>query len=103
MRYKELDHAFYVSKEWLALRKEILKLDKYECQMCKQKGYYKRANHVHHVNTVKDHPELALSKTYLDKDGQVQRNLISLCKLCHEKVHNHRQKDPPKPLTEERW
>ena len=96
-------HAFYISTAWLKLRAEVLAEDKYECQMCKARGYYTRANHVHHVNYVKIHPELALSKHYNDDDGNIKRNLISLCHNCHEEIHGHRQKEKPEPLTKERW
>lgn len=76
--------------------------DKHECQMCKAKGKYKKATHVHHVNYVKIHPELALSKFYVDDNGAKKRNLISLCHDCHELTHGYRQ-DPKECLTEERW
>ena len=100
-------HKFYVSPEWRRLRREVLAADKGECQICKAKGFYKPANHVHHVNYVRKHPELALSKTYVDDDGNVKRNLVSVCKECHETVchperlpyHGKKQK----PLTAERW
>jgi len=100
-------HAFYVSPEWRRLRREVLAEDKGECQICKAKGRYKPASHVHHVNYLRKHPELALSKTYRDDDGILKRNLISVCKECHETVC-HPARLPyhgtkPKPLTEERW
>ena len=52
-------HAFYTSTIWLKLRAEVLEEDKHECQHCRARGFYKRANHVHHVNYIKKHPELA--------------------------------------------
>ena len=52
-----------------------------------------------------EHPELAYSKTYIDSNGQEQRNLILLCSQCHEAVHaNDRHK--PREIgfkNEERW
>ncbi len=96
-------HAFYTCGAWIRLRAEVLNDDKTECQMCKAKGRYKKANHVHHVNYVRKHPELALSKTYVDDAGQTKRNLISVCKACHEELHDHRQKEKKEPLTPERW
>lgn len=96
-------HAFYTSSEWLRLRREVLEEDKYECQQCKTRGYYARAATVHHVRHVKKYPHLALSKTYVDRERKVKRQLISLCHACHERVHEYRQKEKPKPLTEERW
>ncbi len=96
-------NPFYDQPEWRRLRKEVLATDKYECQVCKQHGKYKRATHVHHVNYLEKHPELALSKYYKDDDGSVKRNLISLCHNCHEEIHDHRIKEKSEPLTPERW
>ena len=95
-------HAFYVSGEWIRLRADVLQEYKGECQHCKDKGYYTKANTVHHVQYVRKHPRLALSKTYI-YEGKERRNLIPLCHNCHEEVHGYRQKKEKKPLTEERW
>jgi len=96
-------HEFYRSSAWERLRAEVLAEYKYECQHCKARGYYTKANTVHHVRHVKRYPELALSKTYTDGQGYEQQNLVPLCHACHEQAHDHRQKEKPKPLTKERW
>ena len=99
-------HPFYVTAEWRALSAEILKQDRHECQICKAKGRYRRADLVHHVNHVKRRPELALDIYYTDADGERKRNLISVCKCCHENVcHPERMRRPAAPrfTTEERW
>lgn len=97
-------HPFYISSEWLSLRVDVLDEDKNECQRCKERGVYKKANTVHHVNYVKLHPELALDKYYIDQNGEKKRNLVSLCHDCHEREHGYRIKcKMKKPLTEERW
>ena len=93
----------YESKEWRRLRKVVLADDKGECQHCKAKGYYTKANHVHHINYVRMHPELALDMFYKDDDGNVKRQLISLCHLCHEHIHEWIVKEKEEPLTQERW
>ena len=95
-------HAFYVSTYWLNLRTDVLDEYKHECQHCKAKGFYTKANHVHHVQYVKKHPRDALSKVYIFQ-GKVRQNLIPLCHNCHEIVHGYRQKEKEKPLTIERW
>lgn len=95
-------HSFYNSQQWKQLRKQVLQLDRYECQLCKKHGKYTRATTVHHVNYVKKHPELALEIYYLWQ-GKRKRNLLSLCHDCHEEVHGHRKKSLAEPLTEERW
>ena len=53
--------AFYHWAAWERLRDEVLRLDNYECQLCKARGKHRRAVVVHHVQHVKDRPDLALS------------------------------------------
>lgn len=93
---------FYNSKEWRHLRIEVLIEYKYECQICKAKGYYTRATTVHHVQYVRKHPRFALSKVYIFQ-GTVYVNLIPLCHKCHEEIHGYRQKEKKEALTQERW
>ena len=95
-------HDFYVSVYWERLRREVLADDKYECQWCKARGFYAKANTVHHVQFIRKHTNLALSKTYMFQ-GKEHRNLISLCHACHEAAHGYRQIEKPAPLTPERW
>ena len=101
MRYKP--NPFYVSPEWRRLRKQVLASDRGECLDCRRRGYYNKANTVHHVMHLDKHPELALSVEYVDSDGQTQRNLVSLCHECHEARHGYRRKDGGHPLTKEWW
>lgn len=93
---------FYNSKYWRKLRREVLEEFKQECQDCKAKGFYKKADTVHHVQFVRKHPRLALSKTYIFQ-GKEYINLVPLCHNCHEARHGYRQKEKKEPLTEERW
>ena len=74
-------HAFYISHAWLHLRKEVLREQHGECQLCKAKGLYVPATTVHHVRTVRQAPWLALDKN----------NLLCLCDECHYNIH-HRKK-----------
>ena len=101
-------HPFYVTPEWRALSADVLRLDRHECQLHKARGKFARAVMVHHVNHVKRRPELALDMYYTDADGNRKRNLISVCKACHENVcHPERLarkcKKQPVFVTEERW
>lgn len=94
---------FYFWPEWERLRLEVLRFDHYECQRCKERGRYRKANIVHHVKHLKDRPDLALS-LYDDDTGE--RQLVSVCKTCHEDLHpeSKRQYTPKKtPVTIERW
>jgi 5-methylcytosine-specific restriction endonuclease McrA len=60
-------------------------MDNHECQICKRKGRYRRADIVHHVKHLKDRPDLALSIW----DGE-ERQLVSVCRQCHEDLHPER-------------
>lgn len=97
------ENIWYNSAAWEATRQKVLRFDHYECQNCKAKGRYKRAQIVHHVKHLKDRPELAL-RLYDPDTGE--RQLISVCKRCHEQLHPESQKQyrtANKPVTEERW
>ena len=82
---------FYKSKEWRNLKDEVLKEQHYECQICKKQGIITKADTVHHNQFVTKHPSLALSKLYYYK-GKQYRNLISVCRACHNKLHPEKHK-----------
>lgn len=94
-------HRFYCRNEWQEVRKKVLKLDHHECQKCKVRGKYTRAEVVHHVHHLKEYPEMALD--IFDKDGK--RNLISLCSSCHDEEHPEKRQgcQHKEPITKERW
>lgn len=84
--------AFYNSSAWKHKRMQILDRDHYECQDCRKRikdaaasgtqliGRDRkiwRAEEVHHIQELKEHPELGL-----DDD-----NLVSLCTQCHNLRH----------------
>lgn len=98
-------YRFYKTEEWLELRHAILQEHHHECAWCKRKepAVYTKACHVHHINEVKDRPELALSRTYRDTDG-AHDNLVPLCMMCHNEAHGRVMKNKPKQqLNEEKW
>ena len=94
---------FYTWPEWLQTRQQVLRLDQYECQHCKEQGRHSAAKIVHHVKHLKERPDLALS--VWDPDTG-ERQLVSLCKRCHEEQHPESQRQFARrrpPLTSERW
>lgn len=96
-------HKFYTSRRWVNLRRQVLTEYKSECQICKTKGKYEKATHVHHVQFVKKHPHLALSRTY-EYDGQTYNNLLPVCHNCHEEYcHPERHRKKKEVVTIERW
>lgn len=95
------EYQFYSWSCWLRTRAEVLKMDHYECQRCKARGRYSKAVLVHHVKHLKDRPDLALSIW----DGE-ERQLVSVCKKCHEELHPESQRQffpKESPVTAERW
>nr|DAH74360.1 MAG TPA: HNH endonuclease bacteriophage, HNH Endonuclease, DNA.52A [Caudoviricetes sp.] len=95
------EHEFYSWTEWRKLRRDVLSMDNHECQECKRRGVYSRASIVHHVQHLRDRPDLALS-VY---DGS-RRQLEAVCKRCHEALHPESQRQympTAPPLTAERW
>lgn len=95
-------YRFYKSKEWIELKEQILKEAHYECEWCKMKGKISKAVTVHHVQFVKKHPELALSRYYTYK-GILYKNLIPLCHDCHDKAHERMKYKKKQQVNEERW
>lgn len=107
---------FYKCKDWINLKSQILKEAHYECAICREQGKITRydinskgerqlISTVHHVQHVRKHPELALSRTYTYK-GQIYDNLIPVCKSCHNKLHPEKRKiksSQEKFTNEERW
>ena len=100
---------FYSWKDWKRLAATVkTRIDRGECQKCKARGKYAPAAVVHHVKHLSDRPDLALS--IYDPETK-ERQLISLCRACHELEHPERlrqqqtqaQGAAAKPLTEERW
>jgi 5-methylcytosine-specific restriction endonuclease McrA len=98
-------HRFYIWSHWLKIRQHVLNMDKGECQICKQNYHrFKRADTVHHVNHFKQRPDLALEIYYTDPATHEQkRNLISVCRECHEALHERRTNENSTALTIERW
>lgn len=100
------EHLFYCSRDWQRKRRKILRQDRFECQICKARGKYRKAVLVHHVQHLKDRPDLAMSDTYIDGSGSEHRQLISVCKECHETVchpERMRQNRAKTFSQEERW
>lgn len=100
------EHLFYVSGAWQRKRLEVLEADRWECQVHRERGRYRRAELVHHVIHLRDRPELGLEDFYVDEDGVEHRQLVSVCRECHETVcHPERMRKVGREglVLEERW
>lgn len=97
-------NGFYDWADWERTRAAVLALDNHECQLCKARHRYRKAILVHHVKHLTDRPDLALS--VFDPDTG-ERQLVSLCRACHEEQHPERRRgcfcSCSEPLTVERW
>ena len=108
---------FYKHPEWIKLKNQILAENHCECAECKRRGKVTRydtdaagnkklISTVHHVCHVRDHPELAMSRTYKNyQTGRTEPNLIPVCKACHNQLHpeKHKTKSKNKFTNIERW
>ena len=100
--------AFYDSYAWRKMRAQILRLDHNECVLCRNREHkHTPAVLVHHVWHLDEYPQYGLMPYVRDPaTGELRRNLISVCKSCHENVcHPERMPRPERapPLTPERW
>ena len=77
---------FYKDWYWRTEALKIIKEFHNECQLCKAEHKLTRATLVHHVKHLRDHPELAYSRTYTDNAGE-HIQLLPLCHDCHERIH----------------
>jgi 5-methylcytosine-specific restriction protein A len=102
---------FYDSAAWKHKRLQILVRDHYECQDCRKRlndavaagktlngkdRMIRRAEEVHHIQELKEHPELALEDD----------NLVSLCISCHNLRHGRAPKKFKRKrilASKERW
>lgn len=97
------ENVWYNSGDWAAVKSAVKKIDHYDCLICKAMGRRRAARIVHHVKHLRDRPDLALS--IYDPDTGV-RQLISVCKDCHEMLHPEAQRQyrpHAAPVTPERW
>ena len=93
---------FYKSSEFRSLRRKVLEQHHYECYNCRARGKIVKAQEVHHVFKVREYPQYALSE-FVEIDGELKRNLIPLCRDCHNKEHRRLNHKPRATLNEERW
>ena len=70
--YKEFKQDYLKTPQWNTLRKSILKRDNYTCQACTTTGVPLEVHHISYQNFMEE------------KDT----DLISLCRDCHQGVHN---------------
>ena len=100
---------FYKGRPWRRIRMRVLREFHGECQIClKKPGHpHVKATIVHHVYHLEDYPEWGLSEYVSDpKTGDRRRNLLPVCKDCHETVCHPdrlRKAEYIVPLTTERW
>ena len=80
--YRMTTKEFYKLGKWINKRLRILRRDEYSCQECKRYGKSEEASHVHHIIPLDWCLVFDLIKAMDNK------NLISLCKKCHDKMHD---------------
>src|SRR5699024_2424482 len=78
--------GFNKSTAWQKARKIALVRDNYLCQSCLSNKRIKKADVVHHIKELRDHPELSLTLS----------NLVSWCHTCHNRHHKPKAESEPK-------
>ena len=73
----------YNSKRWRKTRKWKFVCDPL-CEMCKKEGRITPAEDIHHVISFMSTDNLE----YRERLAYDYDNLMSLCKKCHQKIHN---------------
>lgn len=74
---REFSKQFYASAKWKRIRNYILIRDQYKCQRCGDTGFLE-VHHKIHLSPDNIHdPKIALD----------EKNLVTLCRDCHFKVH----------------
>lgn len=93
---KEFSESFYKSTDWEKCRRSYLKSVGGLCERCKEQGRITPAKIVHHKiflnpNNIND-PTVTLN----------WKNLVAVCKQCHEDIHEHcGRKQPKRYLVDE--
>lgn len=64
--------AYIKSPQWQILRKQVLKRDQYTCQGCGINGV---PLEVHHI-------------TYINYESEQLSDLVSVCRDCHQAIHD---------------
>lgn len=100
-------NPFYDSEAWRRLRREVMRDDHNECQICRARHKHSVGVIVHHVFHLGVYPQWGLSKYVKDPgSGEEVRNLITVCRECHETVchpERMRKSEHKRPITAERW
>lgn len=74
---KDFAKAFYNSKQWKGIRENILMRDQYLCRYCGNPA--EEVHHIVHLTAENiGNPEVAVS----------EKNLVSLCRDCHCRIHD---------------
>lgn len=85
---------FYNSKAWRRLSHRVIREEHGECRLCRSEHRLTRAVLVHHIQPLREHPELAYERS----------NLMPLCHDCHERLHERGIYTAPSGYTnEEKW
>ena len=82
-RYVSDRRRIYNSERWRRLR-AIKFADQPLCEMCQAKGIIRVAEDIHHIKSFMT----AETKQEMYKLAYEYDNLMSLCKQCHQSIHN---------------
>lgn len=81
-------YRFYKTKEWRALRDEVMSDHHWECEACRRRGVYRRADTVHHEHEVRKRPWMALTR--YEGEGDARRELWKGCLMRYRSERRRR-------------
>ena len=106
---EKIRNQIYKTKEWEKLREEVFALDHYECVRCNHTLFQTstpkkltRPTVVHHIFEAEKYPAYKYD-IWVNINGHVYRNLVSLCRNCHEEIHGRGKKAKDEFTNEERF
>ena len=80
---------FYRSRRWRNTRQDYINTTDGLCEWCLQTGRHKPGKEVHHIEFLKEFDYVNQTDKCWDFN-----NLVFLCRLCHDTVHNRNKKEP---------
>lgn len=76
------EQKFYQSRAWKVTRQAVAQRDNFLCLVCLENKEIRNFHTVHHIEELKENWDKRLD----------EGNLISVCKKCHENLHNEYDK-----------
>jgi len=86
--FESINREIRANKKYYVWRSSIFERDNYTCNYCNQKGGKLHAHHIEHLSDIiKEHDITNIEKALSCKKLWNTTNGLTLCIVCHNKVH----------------